>query len=111
MLRHHHVADADRVVHVGQLLPRRPVARDTHDAARFIIGFGHVVVDDQHDLFRIPQRCAQFFQHGLQAPGAAGIMEHRQVHGTGHDLALLDRGASTGGGDQLLGQGLRRTLG
>jgi hypothetical protein len=34
VLRHHHVADADRVVDVRQLLVARPVAGDAHDAAR-----------------------------------------------------------------------------
>ncbi len=107
VLRHHHVADAHGVIHVGQLLLRGPIARDAHDAARFVVGLRHVVVDDQHDPGRVPQRGAQLFQHGLQAPRAAGIVEHRQIDRTGHDFALGHRLAPAGGGDQLLGQGLR----
>jgi hypothetical protein len=80
------VADADTVVDVRQLLRHRPVARNVHDAARFVVGLGYIVVDHEHDLRLVPQRRAELFEHRLQAPRTARIMKHGEIHVAGDDF-------------------------
>ena len=104
VLRHHHVADAQAVIHMRQCLLACPVAGDTHDLARSLVALGHVVIHHQHDFGFIPNLRTQFLQHRLQAARARGVVKHRQINLAGDDLGHRQRIASSGAGNELLCQ-------
>src|SRR5690606_16802880 len=58
--------------------------------------------EHQDDLGPVPDRRAQFLEHGLEPSRARRIMEHREVDLASHDFAARHMGPAGGPCDQLL---------
>ena len=108
MLRHHHMANAFRVVNVRQALFDRPLPGAANDDARFVVGLGHMVVDHEDHLVLVPDRRAEFLQQGLQPARPAAVVEHHQVELAGHGIAGPDLLSAAGTGHEFLHQSARR---
>ena len=105
-LRHHHMADANAVVHVRQVLLLGPVTGNAHDAARIIVLLGHIVVHHQHHLGLVPDLRTELFEHGLEPARAGRVMEHGQIDPAIENLADSRLRATGGFGQKFLGQRL-----
>ena len=95
VLLHDHVTDALHVVETLDGLVPCPAARERKDFGAFNVHGRHEVIADDDDLVRIPDARPEAFQVWGDAPGAAGVVHHREVHATGDDLARADRGQAS----------------